>query len=129
MGILIRLLSVGVALVSSTIILRSLRQQRLTLGFSTVWITLALVVVVLGCGGDAALDPIARFVGVGYPPTLLFLAAIIVLLLLTAHLSVKVALLDKRLRDVIDRYGREHAVEPALAADITGTDVRSTEAD
>jgi len=119
MGILIRIISVLIALASSTAILRSLRQQRLTLGFSTVWITLAVVVVVLGCGGDAALDPIARFIGVGYPPTLLFLGAIVILLLLTAHLSVKVALLDRRLRDVVDRYGREHAVEPAAAADVS----------
>jgi len=118
-GLLIRLVSVLVALASSTAILRLLRRQRLTLGFSTVWITLAVIVVVLGAGGDAALDPVARFLGVGYPPTLLFLGAIVVLLLLTAHLSIKVATLDRRLRDLVDRYGREHVLEP-VRTDLSG---------
>ena len=115
MGILIRTLSVVIALCSSLAIVRSLRRQRMTMGFASAWVGVAVVVVVLGCGGDVVLDPLARLLGVQYPPTLLFLAAIVVLLRLTAHLAVQIAHLDRRLRDVVDLYGRDHIEMPPSA--------------
>jgi len=100
------------AVASTMTILRSLRRERLPLGFASVWLGLAVVVTMLGLGGDAVLDPLTRAVGVQYPPTLLFLVAILILLLLTAYLSLKVAALDRQIREVVDRYGRDHVLEP-----------------
>jgi hypothetical protein len=31
---------------------------------------------------------------------------------LTAYLSLKVAALDRQIREVVDRYGRDHVLEP-----------------
>lgn len=117
MGIVIRIATIVVALGSSILILRSVRRQRLTLGFATTWLMIAVVIAILGLGGDRVLDPIAKDFGVTYPPTLLFLGAILVLLFLTAYLSAQVAELERKISDVVDRYGRDHVQDPDVGPD------------
>lgn len=112
MGLVIRLIAIVVALGSSVLIVRSVRRQRLTLGFAAAWLVIALVIAVIGLGGDRILDPLARDLGVTYPPALLFLSSSIVLLLLTAYLSAQVAALERKVSDVVDRYGRDHVADP-----------------
>ena len=45
-------------------------------------------------------------------PLFVVLLLILILLLLTAYLSLKVAALDRQIREVVDRYGRDHVLEP-----------------
>lgn len=113
MNTIARVVSVLIAVVSILWILRSLRHQRLTFAFALSWLVVVAGMLVLAIGGDYVLNPIAVAVGVAYPPTLLFLVAIVWLLMICAHLSRQVAGLDRRLREVVQQYGIDHVQAPA----------------
>lgn len=111
MNTVARTVSIVIAIVSVLWILRSLRNQRLTFAFALSWLVVVAGMLVLAIGGDYVLNPVAAAVGVAYPPTLLFLVAVVWLLMICAHLSRQIAGLDRRLREVVQQYGLDHVRE------------------
>lgn len=112
MGVVARILVLALALVASWWIVRRVRKQRMSLGTAVLFLLLAAAIFVLGLGADALLDPVSTALGVAYPPTLLFLVASVVLLVLVVHLGGKVEKLNQQVRDMAERYAKDHATPP-----------------
>lgn len=123
-----RVTTIVLAAVSVLWIVRSLRRERLTFTFAITWLLIVIGVVVFAIGGARVLDPVGLFFGFSYPPAFLLLVAIIVLLMITAHLSRQVAHLDRSMRELVQRYGEDHArpaagdAGPAAGTDVAGDD-------
>ena len=112
MGIATRILVLLVALGAAWWIIRRVRSQRLSLGTAVLFLAMAVSLIVLGLGADALLDPVSTSIGISYPPTLLFLISSVVLLVLVVHLGGKVEKLNEQVRDLAERYARDHATAP-----------------
>lgn len=63
--------------------------------YSVLWIAAALVIMALSIKKEL-LDAIAGFLGVAYPPSLLFLVAFIFILLINLHFSVVISILHEK---------------------------------
>lgn len=63
--------------------------------YSVLWLAAALVIIILSLKKEI-LDYIAKFLGVAYPPSLLFLVAFIFVLLIILHFSVVISILHER---------------------------------
>jgi hypothetical protein len=62
-----------------------------------VWLTSCIVIVVLAINPEL-FDRLAAAVGVDYPPSLLFLLSVLVLLLLNLHQSMQISTLQEKLK-------------------------------
>ena len=63
--------------------------------YSVLWIISALVIMALSVK-KGLLDAIATFLGIAYPPSLLFLVAFIFILLINLHFSVVISILHEK---------------------------------
>ena len=63
--------------------------------YSVLWIISALVIMALSVK-KGLLDAIAAFLGIAYPPSLLFLVAFIFILLINLHFSVVISILHEK---------------------------------
>lgn len=90
-------------------ILWLLRRDHLHLSHGLFWLSVAAVAAVLGVW-PGTIDTIARLTGVSYPPSLLLLFAVIVLLIKTLHtdiLNTRIERQVKRLNQRLAMYELE----------------------
>lgn len=66
---------------------------------SLLWLAGSLGILVLATIPNL-LDIVARWLGVSYPPTLLFLLSILVILLIILHQSIQISVLQARCREL-----------------------------
>jgi hypothetical protein len=64
---------------------------------SLVWLTGAILIMIISLNPDL-LDWIARQVGVDYPPSLLFLFSILVLLVIVLYQSIQISMLNEKVK-------------------------------
>jgi hypothetical protein len=85
---------------------RATRQQQLREQLSLVWIGMSLAMVALSLSLPFhLLDHIAHAVGIAYPPDLVFLVAVLLLIALIFHLSKQVARLTKQNTALVQEFG------------------------
>ena len=96
---------VVIALAFAVLVFELVRRRRLSEKYALLWMGIAAVVVVLGVFTQALAD-IAHLTGIAYPPSALFLAAIVVLLLLVLQLYTVVS----RLKADVTRLLQEVAI-------------------
>jgi len=77
-----------------------------------VWIGTTAIILILSAN-TRWLDRLAELVGVGYPPSLLFLFSVLVLLLLTLYQSVQISVLQEKVKDLSQFIALEHAEKPS----------------
>jgi hypothetical protein len=82
-------------------IVRMVRARRLRAKYSFLWLLVGTVIIVLVLV-PGLLDRTARAAGVAYPPALLFLGAIVLLLLVAVHFSWELSRIEERSRTVIE---------------------------
>lgn len=68
------------------------RRNLLKEKYAVLWLALSVVILVLSIW-SSLLDKLARFVGIAYAPSLLFLVAFIFILLILLHFSVVISIL------------------------------------
>lgn len=68
--------------------------------YSVLWIAAALVIMALSIK-KGLLDAIAGFLGIAYPPSLLFLVAFIFILLINLHFSVVISILHEKNKTLV----------------------------
>jgi hypothetical protein len=76
-----------------------IRQRKLREEYALLWLAASLLLIILSLWRDL-LETVARIAGVAYPPSVLFLAAIVLGFLLAMHFSVSLSRLanqNKRL--------------------------------
>ena len=98
------------------VVIELIRRNHLKERYSLIWLTTTVVLIIFSLSRPL-LHSIARYLGIYYPPSFLFLLAIIFLLVLLLHFSTVISSLseqNKRLSQEIgilkirlDRMGRE----------------------
>jgi hypothetical protein len=98
------------------IVIELIRRNHLKERYSLIWLATAVVLIIFSLSRPL-LHSIARYLGIYYPPSFLFLLAIIFLLVLLLHFSTVISSLseqNKRLSQEVgilkirlDRMGRE----------------------
>lgn len=91
-------LGVGLALLILTLV----RRDHLRLNLGAFWILVAIAAAVLGAW-PGLLDRIARLVGIGYPPALLLLGAVIVLFVKSLYSDIELTRTERLLRRLNQR--------------------------
>lgn len=74
------------ALATLTFVIELVRQRKLREEYSLLWLVTALVLLILA-SSRPLLDAIASAIGIFYPPSALFLVAIVFMLLMLLHFS------------------------------------------
>lgn len=93
------------AIAFAAVVFELVRRRRLSEKYALLWIGIAVVVVLMGVFTNA-LSALARLTGIAYPPSALFMVAIIVLLLLILQLFTVVS----RLTSDVTRLLQEVAI-------------------
>lgn len=87
LSFVIQLISIAGAAIFMVMIFRLIIQGRLREEYSIVWILCTLILVVFSIWRKG-LEQISLWLGVYYPPSLIFLAAIFAIIVFLVHLSV-----------------------------------------
>ena len=78
-----------------------MRSRRIREKYAAAWITLAVLVIVIGVFPDL-LEYLARFLGVQTPINLLFLASVVLLLIVSVQFSVEISQLEEETRTLAE---------------------------
>lgn len=78
-----------------------MRSRRIREKYAAAWITLAVLVIVIGVFPDL-LEHLARFLGVQTPINLLFLASVVLLLIVSVQFSVEISQLEEETRTLAE---------------------------
>jgi hypothetical protein len=107
---IISILGSGVIL---AVVFGLIRQRKLREEYALLWLGASILLIILSLWRDL-LETVARIAGVAYPPSVLFLAAIVLGFLLAMHFSVSLSRLanqNKRLTQELALL--KHQLEPA----------------
>jgi hypothetical protein len=103
------ILCIGLSLCTWVIVL--LAGKKINERNTIVWIGGIIVVLILS-SNPKRLDVVAHWVGVSYPPSLLFLCSFIVLLIITVYQSIQISQLYDRIKEISQsialQSGRTH---------------------
>jgi len=91
----LQIFSIIGSLVLFAIVIDFIRRGLLKEKYSVLWLASAVVIMALSVKKEL-LDSIAAWLGIAYPPSLLFLVAFIFVLLITLHFSVVISLLHEK---------------------------------
>jgi hypothetical protein len=106
---IIAILGSGVIL---AVVFGLIRQRKLREEYALLWLGASLLLIIMSLWRDL-LETVARIAGVAYPPSVLFLAAIVLGFLLAMHFSVSLSRLsnqNKRLTQEVALL--KHQLEP-----------------
>jgi hypothetical protein len=106
---IISILGSGVIL---AVVFGLIRQRKLREEYALLWLGASILLIILSLWRDL-LETVARITGVAYPPSVLFLAAIVLGFLLAMHFSVSLSRLsnqNKRLTQEVALL--KHRLEP-----------------
>lgn len=103
-----------VTVASLTFMLRLVRRRQLRAKYSFLWLSVGLLLALLATWPQA-LDRVSKWVGVAYPPNVLFLLAITLLLLIVIHFSWELSRLEERTRNLAEDLALLRAEAPAPA--------------
>ncbi len=78
------------------------RRGQIRVKYALLWLSVGAGMVVLSVS-PGVLDALSRQVGVAYPPTTLFLVAIVFLLLLSVHVSFELSRLEEQSRTLAEQ--------------------------
>lgn len=92
-------LAISVMTVGAIVFL--MRSRRIREKYAAAWITLAVLVIVIGVFPDL-LEHLARFLGVQTPINLLFLASVVLLLIVSVQFSVEISQLEEETRTLAE---------------------------
>jgi hypothetical protein len=114
---IISILGSGVIL---AVVFSLIRQRKLREEYALMWFGASLLLIIVSLWRDL-LETVARIAGVAYPPSVLFLAAIVLGFLLAMHFSVSLSRLanqNKRLTQELAllRHAMEHSQTPSSPA-------------
>ena len=104
MSVHLQLVAAAMTLAFVAVIVRMVRKRRLRAKYSFLWIGVGGVLLLL-CVVPSLLETLASSVGILYPPAVLFLGAIMLLLFLSVHLSWEISRLEDRQRTLAEELG------------------------
>jgi hypothetical protein len=99
MSNLLKLLILLSGLSFTGIVLYLLVRKKINEKNTLVWLTSSTLILILSLS-PSLLDHFAKFVGVDYPPSLLFLVAVMVLFLLVLYHSMQISVLHDKIKEL-----------------------------
>jgi len=118
---ILQILAVLASLTLLVFVVEAVRRNRLNVRYSILWLGASFVLLVLSFYRPL-LDWVARFAGVAYPPSLLFLVAFLFLLCIVLHFSLVIS----SHRDSIRRLAQTIALlEQTLEEHRSSREIRS----
>ena len=93
------ILGVGASVVALLFILELVRQRRLREEYSLLWLATAIVLLILSLSRPL-LDVLASAMGIFYPPSALFVVAVIFVLLILLHFSTVITRLTQENKEI-----------------------------
>jgi len=93
--LVIQILALFIAAVLAIFVIDFIRRGLLKEKYAVLWLALVFVIGVLGLW-RGLLDRISLFLGISYPPSLLFLVAFLFVLLILLHYSVVISILTEK---------------------------------
>ena len=104
MKISLELLSVSITMLLLIIVFRLIIKGRLRAEYSIIWILCSLILFLFSIWREG-LDILAGYLGIYYPPALLFLGAILATVVFLLHLSVVSSRFQKQIKDLTQEVG------------------------
>ena len=92
---MIQIIAVITTLVFLVLVIDFIRRGLLKEKYAVLWLGFIVIIAILAIWKEL-LDTIAMWIGVAYPPSLLFLVAFIFILLILLHYSVVISILSER---------------------------------
>ncbi len=119
----LQILAVCLTLPFLFVILRLVRRRKLRAKYSFLWLSVggALLAFTLVPG---LMETLSAKVGILYPPTLLFLGAIMLLLFLSVHFSWELSRLEDRMRTVAEELALARAKVDELEESLAPVELR-----
>ena len=106
---IIAILGSGVIL---AVVFSLIRQRKLREEYALLWLGASLLLIIVSLWRDL-LETVARIAGVAYPPSVLFLAAIVLGFLLAMHFSVSLSRLANQNKRLMQELALlKHQIEP-----------------
>ena len=131
LSFVIQLVSLAGATIFMVMIFRLIIQGRLREEYSIVWILCTLILIVFSIWRKG-LEQISLWLGVYYPPSLIFLAAIFAIIVFLVHLSVVNSKLQNQIKTLTHEMAymkleleRQH--KPVSAEEPVATEAETTE--
>lgn len=103
--------TLAVAVVAMVAVIELVRRRQLREKYALLWLGVGVLFTVMALA-RRALDALATTLGIDYGPTLLFLAAILFLLVLVAHLSWEISRLEERTRTLAEEIALLRPLRP-----------------
>jgi len=88
-----------------------------------VWLGCAIIILVLAVN-PKLLDRMAAFIGIDYPPALLFLLSVLVLLMLNLYQSIQISVLHDKMKELTQYIALRDAQKGQQDNKSSGRDVR-----
>ena len=111
-----------VAVLFMGVILEALRRRRLSEGYAILWISIGVASIVLALARPA-IDWASDSIGISYGPTLVFAAAILVLLIICFNLTIHITRLESRVVALAQEVALHQALADRVDGDGTGPGV------
>jgi len=92
---MIQILALFIAAILAILVIDFIRRGLLKEKYAVLWLALVFAIGVLGLW-RGLLDRISLFLGISYPPSLLFLVAFLFVLLILFHYSVVISILTEK---------------------------------
>jgi hypothetical protein len=99
MNIILQLVILGIGLSICIWVIMLLASKKINERNSIIWVGGIILVLVLSVN-PKLLDVVANWAGVSYPPSLLFLCAFIVLLIITVYQSIQISQLYDKIKEI-----------------------------
>lgn len=130
MNVSVQIFGIVLVLGFVAFIVRLVRSRKLRAKYSFLWLGIGVVVLAISTV-PGLLDQLSEFVGVYYPPALLFLVAIMLLMFLSVHFSWELSRLEDRTRTLAEELalaneaiGRLQEGQPDAIVVATGAELR-----
>ncbi len=95
--------ALGMSVIALLIILELVRQRRLKEGYSLLWLAIAGAMLILSAWREL-LHSVSSFVGIAYPPNLLFLLAALSILAILLYFSTVITRLSQENKDLAQQF-------------------------
>lgn len=110
MNTILELFLIGCALLFFVFVIRLLLKNKIGEKNSVIWLGASLLIFLIA-GNPALLDKTASWVGIDYPPSLLFLLSTLVLLLFSLYQTVQITKLSNKIKDISQYLALNHKEE------------------
>ena len=99
MDIYLRFFCMALGLIVFIGVFSSLVKRKLGESDSILWTCISFIVIIAGCFPES-INSIAEFFHIQYPPTLLFISSVVLIMFITFRNTTKIAVLNAKVREL-----------------------------